>query len=107
MWLLQRIADTCMSSGKDLLSLSCEFRPIQLQIHQLVHILPDKHIAVELNDSVILRQREWRQFRPAVVESRIVGVVHFDLWKDVFDTLRRDAASFERSMSGLGEGVCV
>lgn len=71
----QRIAGASMAGGKDSIPRASESRGIQLNIHQLVHILEDEHVTVQLHDAVELNEREGRELGPAVVEARIVGVV--------------------------------
>jgi hypothetical protein len=77
---LQRIANTSMPRGKHSLPLPRHTRGIKLHLHQLIHILQHQHIAIELHDAIIFDQTERRQFRPAVVESRIVGIVDINFW---------------------------
>ena len=46
---------------------------IEFDIHQLVHILEYKHVTVQLDNSLILDERERREFAPTVIEPRIIG----------------------------------
>lgn len=75
MRLLQRIAHTSMTRSKHPLPGPRQLRRIELEIHQLVHILEGDHVAIQLDDALILDQREGGQFAPAVVEPHVVGVV--------------------------------
>lgn len=75
MRLLQRIANTSMTSCKHTLPRPRQLRGIELEIHQLVHIVERDHVAIQLDDALILDQREGGQFAPAVVEPHVIGVV--------------------------------
>jgi hypothetical protein len=46
MWLLQWVTNTRMPRRKNLLPLSLQLRPIELQLHELIHILHHQHIAI-------------------------------------------------------------
>jgi hypothetical protein len=96
-----------MPGSKDPLPFPRHTRRIQLQLHQLVHVLQGQHVAVELHDALILDQAKRRQLRPAVVESRVVRVVDVDSGQQVLDALLWDAAGFERGASLGREGVGV
>jgi len=54
MGLLHRIADTSMTCRKDAFPFASAFHWIQFEIHELIHIFEDQHIAVELHHSIIL-----------------------------------------------------
>lgn len=58
---------------------------IQFDVHQLVHALENEHVAVKLDDALVLGERERREFAPAVVEAHIVGEVLGDRWQEVWD----------------------
>jgi len=55
---LQRVADAGVASGEDALPLARHAGRIQLDFHQLVHVLGDQHVAVELDDALVLDQAE-------------------------------------------------
>lgn len=78
MRLLERIAYTGMARCKYPVALASGTRWIQLQLHQLIHVLQHHHVAVELDNPVILFQREWRQFTPAIIEARVISEVLVD-----------------------------
>ena len=107
MRLLQRVTNTRMPCRKHLLSLPLQLRPIELHLHQLVHVLHDQHIAIELHNTVVLDQTKGCEFGPAVVEARVGAVVLAALGQQVLDALRGDAAGSQCSMSFGGEGVGV
>jgi hypothetical protein len=105
--LLQGVADAGMAGGEDALARPLKTRRVELEIHQLVHVLADQHVAVELHDAVVLDQAEGRQLGPAVVEARVGRVVLAVLWQEVFGALLGDTAGFERRVALGGEGVGV
>lgn len=107
MRLLQRITNTCMSRRKNPLPLPQHLRPIKLHLHQLVHIMPHQHIAIQLYHALILHQTKRRELRPAVVEARVGAVVFAILGQQVCDFLRGDTACFEDRMAFGGKGVGV
>lgn len=57
------------------LSLALNGCRVQLYIHELVQVLEYQHVAVQLNHSFVLRKREWSQFAPTVIKSRIIAEV--------------------------------
>lgn len=75
MRLLQRITNTGMTRGKNTISRARQLGRVQFDIHQLIHILERDHVAIQLDDAVILDQRERGQFAPAVVETHVIGVI--------------------------------
>lgn len=107
MRLLQWITHTRMSSRKNLLALPSKFRPIKLHLHQLVHILHDQHITIQLNHAIVFHQAERRQFRPAVVESRVGRIVFPSLGEQVLDFLRWNSTRGERSVAFGGKGIGI
>jgi hypothetical protein len=107
MWLFQRVANTCVPCSKYPFSLAPKARWIKLQIHQLVHILQNQHIAIQLHYAVIFDQAERRQLRPTVIEARIRGIVLPLLWEQVLGPPFRDSAGFEHSVPFRREGIGV
>lgn len=78
--LFQGVADAGVAGGEDALAggdiaLGGEGGVVEVHGHELVHVLQGEHVAVELDDTVILSQAEGGQLAPAVVEARIVAVV--------------------------------
>lgn len=53
-------------------------RWIELDVHQFIHILEHEHVAVQLHNSLVLNQRKWREFAPAIIESRIIAKILFN-----------------------------
>lgn len=110
---LERVADAGVACGEDALAgagvpAGGGLRVVELHGHELVHVVEDEHVAVELDDAVILGQAEGGQLAPAVVEARVVGVVLGRLGgEQVFDLLVGDAAGVEGVNAFLGEGLCV
>ena len=107
MWLLQWVTNTSVSCREDLIPLPLQLRPIQHHFHQLIHILHDQHITVELHDPIVFHQTERGQFRPAIVEARIIGIVLSRLGEQVLDALLGDPARFESGVAFGGKGVGV
>lgn len=103
----QRVTHTRMASCEDALARPAHARRIQLQVHQLVHVLDDQHVAVQLHDALILHQRERGQLAPAVVEADVVGEVFRHRGEEVGHALLGDAARVERRVSVGWEGVRV
>jgi hypothetical protein len=60
-----------------------------------------------LHDAVVFGERKGREFAPAVVEARVVGVVFVDGGKQVLDVLLGYRARVEGSVAFGGEGVGV
>ena len=87
MRLLLRIANTRMTSRKNLVSLALTVRSIELNLHKLVHFPHHHHVAVQLNNPVIFLQRERCEFAPAIVEARVVGEIFVNGGQEVFDSL--------------------
>ena len=56
MRLLLWIANTSMASRKDLLPFPLTIWSIKLDIHKLVHVPHDHHVAIQLNNPVIFLQ---------------------------------------------------
>ena len=48
---------------------------VQLDFHQLVHIVQDHHVTVELHHPLVLGQRERGELAPAVVESHVIDII--------------------------------
>ena len=74
MRLLHRVADTSVTGRKDAIALSAQAGLVQLEIHELVHVLQDHHVTVEQDDAAVLGQGEERQLGPGLVEPSIVVV---------------------------------
>lgn len=104
---LQGVTHAGMASGEDPLPLPLQARRVKLEIHQLVHILQDQHVAIQLHDAVILCEAEGRQFGPAVVEARVRRIILPLLRQEVFRALLGNAAGFKNSMPLGREGICV
>lgn len=107
MRLLERIAHAGVAGGEDAIALAAFAGRIEFQIHQLVHVLHGEHVAVELDDAVVLFERKGRQLAPAVVEARVVGKVLFDLGQQILDMFLGDAAVVEGLVAFGGEGIRV
>ena len=103
----QRITHTSMTRRKHPVPLPPHLRPIQFQLHQLVHILQHQHVAVQLHDAGVLGEGERGQLRPAVVEARVVAVVLPLGGEEVLDALLGDAPSVQGGVAFRWEGVCV
>lgn len=77
--LLERVADAGVAGGEDALALGTalggDCGVVEVHGHQLVHVLQDEHVAVQLDDTVILGQAEGGKLAPAVVEAGVVAVV--------------------------------
>lgn len=96
-----------MASRKHFVPLSLTSRSIELNLHELIHILHDHHVAVQLHNPVILLQRKWRELAPAVVEARVVGEIFVDSGKEVFDSLLGNVTDFESAVTFRGECVGI
>ena len=96
-----------MSCGKHLLSFPFQLRSIELHFHKLIHVLHDQHVAIQLHHTVIFCQVERREFGPAVIESRICGIVFSFAWEQVLDALFRNPTSFERGMAFRRKGISI
>lgn len=110
--LAQRVADAGVPRGEDALRVRAARggggAVVQGHGHELVHVLQDQHVAVELDDAVVLGQAEGGQLAPAVVEARVVAVVARRLGgQQVLDLLVRDAAGVEGGEALGREGVGV
>lgn len=112
MGLLERVADTGMAGGEDPLAVGTTFGGgggiVQVHGHELVHVLQDEHVAVELDDTVILGEAEGGELGPAVIEARVVAVVLGGLgWQEVLDLLVRYAPGLQGGDALWREGVGV
>lgn len=96
-----------MPRRENLLPLALQLGPVELHLHQLIHIMPDQHVAIELDHAIILHEAEGRKFGPAVVETRVGGVILAFLGEEIFDSLRGDGARGESGMAFGGKGVGV
>lgn len=105
--LLQRIAHASVTRGEHPVALAFHARRVKLQVHQLVHVLKYKHVAVKLHDPRKLRQAEGREFAPAIIEARIVAVVLGRLGEQVRDPHRGYAASVQSCKTDGGECISV
>lgn len=110
--LAQRVADAGMAGGEDALGAgppSGGGGPVvEGHGHELVHVLQDQHVAVELDDAVVLGEAEGGELAPAVVEARVVAVVAGGLGgQQVLDLLVRDAAGVQGGEALGREGVGV
>lgn len=110
--LAQRVADAGVARGEDALRVRATGggggAVVQGHGHELVHVLQDQHVAVELDDAVVLGQAEGGQLAPAVVEARVVAVVTGRLGgQQVLDLLVGDAAGVEGGEALGREGVGV
>jgi hypothetical protein len=107
MRLLQRITNASVAPCKDPVAGSIHSRRIELNIHQFVHVPENKHIAVQLYDSVILREGKRRHLAPAIVEAGIFAKVLCGGWKQVLDMLLGYASSIECGVSFGRESICI
>jgi hypothetical protein len=104
---LEGVADAGVAGSKDAVAFAGGAGRVEVEVHQLVHVAQDQHVAVELDDAVILLEGEGRQLAPAVVEARVVCVVLGDLGQQVGDVLLGNAAGIEGGVALCGEGVGV
>ena len=107
MRLLKRIAHAGMTGGKDTVSSPLQFRRIEFQIHQFVHVLERDHVAIQLDDAIIFDERERSQFTPAIVEAHVIGVVLGDGGEQIRHMAFEDPARVESGVTLGGEGVRV
>jgi hypothetical protein len=105
--LLERIAHARVTCSEDAVAFASHACGVQLEVHELVHVLECHHVAVELHDAVVFGEREGRELAPAVVEARVVGVIFLDGGEQVFDVLLGDAALVEGGVAFGWEGVGV
>lgn len=105
--LLQRVTHTCMAGRKDPWPHARRTWRIQLQVHQLIHVLQDQHIAIQLHNSVVFHEREGSQLAPAIVEARVITVIFLRGWKQIGDMLLGNTTNVKSSMSLRREGVSV
>lgn len=96
-----------MARCKHSISLPCQLWSIQLDIHELVHILKHQHIAIQLHHPIELCQAEWREFTPAIVESWVIAIIDVYRGQQVQNVTRWDGASFQGGMAFSREGVGV
>jgi hypothetical protein len=106
-WFLKWIAHTRVACCEDAISFTGHGRGVEFEVHEFVHVLKGHHVAVELDDAVVFGEGEGREFGPAVVEARVVGVVFVDCGQQVFDVLLGDGARVEGGVAGGREGVGV
>jgi len=107
MRLLQGIADTGVTCCEDAVTATGELSTVKRDVHQLVHVLEDEHVAVKLDDTLILDQTEGSELAPAIVETRVVAVVLGHGRQEVGNALGRNAASLESSMALGREGIGI
>lgn len=110
--LAQGVADAGVAGGEDALGVGPSpgggGAVVQGHGHELVHVLQDEHVAVELDDAVVLGQAEGGELAPAVVEARVVAVVLGRLGgQQVLDLLVGDAAGVQGGEALGREGVGV
>lgn len=55
---VERITNTSMACREDAVCIALHLRRIQLEIHQLVHVLENQHVPVKLDHALILDKRE-------------------------------------------------
>lgn len=96
-----------MAGGKYLVPFSLVVRSIELNLHKLVHIPHHHHVAVQLNDPVILLQRERCKLAPAIIEARIVGEIFMNGGEEVFDPLLGNPTDVKSAMTFRKECVGV
>jgi hypothetical protein len=106
-WFLQRIAYTRVTCSEDAVPFARHASGIELEVHELVHVLYHHHVAVKLHDAVVFGERKGREFAPAIVEAWVVGVVFLHSGQQVFDVLLGDAALVEGGVAFGREGVGV
>lgn len=75
MFLFQRITSALMGSRNDTISSHANFRWIQLDIHQFIHILDNQHVAIKHHDAFILNERENSELGPAVGETNVIAKI--------------------------------
>ena len=107
MRLLFWIANTSMTGSKNFVSFPLTVRSIELNIHKLIHVLHNHHVAVQLNNPVILLQGKGCEFAPAIVEAGIIGEIFMNCGKEVLDLLFRNFTDLESAVTFWGESVCV
>ncbi len=104
---LKWITDASMTCRKHSISFPLHTRWIELQLHQLVHVLKHHHVAVQLHYPIILDEREWGELTPAIIEASIVAVVFVHRREEVIDSLLWDFADVQGLMTLLWEVVGV
>lgn len=107
---LERVADAGVAGGEDALprawvGRALGWRRVELQVHELIHVLEDEHVGIQLDDARVLGQREGRELGPAIVEARVVGVVHALRGQQVRHIANRDAPRGEGGPAFGWEGV--
>lgn len=107
MRLLERIANTRMSRRKHPIPIATHSRRIQLNVHQLIHILQNHHIAIQLYNTLILHQRKLRKLAPAIIEPRIIRVVLMDRGNKIRNPPLHYTPGIEGCMAVGREGVRV
>lgn len=94
-----RIANAGMTSSENPRTLAGHTGRIQLDVHQLVHVAENQHIAVQLHDALILGQRERGEFAPAVIEADVIREFLRDRREKVGNVAFRDASCVEDCMA--------
>lgn len=107
MRLLLWVANTSMTSREYLVALSLSVRSIELDLHKLIHVLHSHHVAVQLNNPVVLLQGERSELAPAVVEARVIGKIFVDGGKKILDSLLAYPADLKSAVTFRGKGVGI
>ena len=105
--LAERVADAGVAGSEDAVAFAGERGGVEGQVHELVHVAQDEHVAVELDDAVVFGEGEGGEFRPAVVEAGVVAVVFVDGGEEVRDALCGDVPGGEGGVPRGGEAVGV
>ena len=96
-----------MARCKDSVPQTLCARRVKLNFHQFIHVSQYQHVTIQLHHPIVLHKRKWCEFAPAIIESRVVGVILVHRRKKVFDVLFGNLANVERLVSFFGKGVGV
>ena len=96
-----------MTRRENPVAFTMHFWWIKLNIHELVHVPQDKHIAVQLHHSLVLGQREWSQLAPAVIKPRVLAEVLLCGGNEIFDVFLGDVANVESLVPFFWEAIRV
>ena len=96
-----------MTRSENPVAFTMHFWWIKLNVHELVHVSQDKHVAIQLHHSLVLGQREWSQLAPAVIKSRVLAEVLLCGGNKIFDVFFGDVANVESFVPFFWEAVRV
>ena len=96
-----------MACCEDSVPFAFAARRVQLQVHELVHVFENEHVAIKLYDAVIFGQGEGCEFAPAIIETSVIAIVFVYRWEKIVDPLLGDLADVEGVVAFCREGVGV